>query len=81
MSAELKIIAPHSENDVHPLKHTMLPNPRKCARMLCRAPSASGKSVMVKNLITNPNFGFDRYYGDNIIIGTKDGLHIYEVER
>jgi GTPase SAR1 family protein len=46
----------------------MLPNPAETFRMLVVSPSNSGKSNLIKNLITRPEFAYGNYYESNIFI-------------
>jgi hypothetical protein len=57
-----------TQQTAHPLSHQLLPNPRQCFRMIVFSPSNSGKSNLLKNLITRPEFGYCSYYGPNIFI-------------
>jgi hypothetical protein len=69
MSTELSIINLHESNTpAHPLPHNFLPDPQKCFRMLIFSPSNSGKSNLIKNLITRNEFGYTSYYKNNIFI-------------
>jgi len=69
MSTELSIVNLHKKNESkHPLPHSFLPNPEKCFRMLIFSPSNSGKSNVIKNLITRPEFGYTNFYNQNIFL-------------
>jgi hypothetical protein len=69
MATELCIINLHEKNESkHPLPYSFLPNPEKCFRMLIFSPSNSGKSNVIKNLITRPEFGYTTFYNQNIFI-------------
>ena len=62
MATELSILNLHEKNEKkHPLPHSFLPNPEKCFRMLIFSPSNSGKSNVIKNLITRPEFGYTTF--------------------
>ncbi len=69
MSSNLGIVnLHHHQTASHPLKHTFLPDPQKCFRLLIFSPSNSGKSNLIKNLITRPDFGYAHFYKDNIFL-------------
>jgi hypothetical protein len=69
MAEDLSIINLHEKNETkHPLPHPFLPNPEKCFRMLIFSPSNSGKSNLIKNLITRPEFGYTTFYKQNIFL-------------
>lgn len=44
-----------------------LPNPDPSFRMVCYAPSYSGKSYMINDLITNPEYGYKKIFKPNQI--------------
>ena len=62
MSSELKIHDMGGKRDRHPLKHTFLPS--LPMRMLIVAPSNSGKSNLLKNMLLRPEFGYRDYFID-----------------
>ncbi len=62
MSLELKIHDMGGKRDNHPLKHTFLPS--LPMRMLIVAPSNSGKSNLLKNMLLRPEFGYRGYFTD-----------------
>jgi hypothetical protein len=62
----------------HPLPHKFLPNPLACFRLLIFSPSNSGKSNLLKNIITRDDFGYSKYYGKNIFLFSKT-LHLDSV--
>ena len=69
MTSNLKIINMNKiKNEKHPLKHTLLPNPQSCFRMIIFSPSNSGKSNLIKNMISRSEFGYNTYYQCNIFI-------------
>jgi hypothetical protein len=69
MATELAVINLHKTDEAaHPLSHNFLPDPRKCFRMLIFSPSNSGKSNVIKNLITRPEFGYSTYYKQKIFL-------------
>ncbi len=69
MATELNVINLHESKEVkHPLSYSFLPNPQKCFRMLIFSPSNSGKSNVIKNLITRKEFGYNTYYKKNIFL-------------
>jgi hypothetical protein len=73
MADTLKInnMNPHAKDDIHPLQYDFLPNPKKCFRMIIFAPSHSGKSNLIKNLIMRDEFGYNKWYKKNIFIFSK----------
>lgn len=69
MSEQLKIVQLNPNDDVkHPLPHDLLPNPSKCFRLISIAPSHSGKSLCILNMVTRPEFGLSDYYKENIFL-------------
>lgn len=69
MAEDLTVMNLHnSEETKHPLPHTFLPDPQKCFRLLIFSPSNSGKSNVIKNLITRPQFGYSDFYKQNIFL-------------
>ena len=69
MSNELKVVNLSTvQKDPHPLNHAHLPNPRECFRLIIFSPSNSGKSNLIKNIISLDNFGYNRYYKTNIFL-------------
>ena len=69
MSNDLKVVNLNmKQNDPHPLHHALLPNPRECFRLIIFSPSNSGKSNLIKNIISLDNFGYNRYYKTNIFL-------------
>ena len=62
MSSELKIHDMGGKRENHPLKHTFLPS--LPMRMLIVAPSNSGKSNLLKNMLLRPEFGYRDYFTD-----------------
>ena len=62
MSSELKIHDMGGKRENHPLKHTFLPS--LPMRMLIVAPSNSGKSNLLKNMLLRPEFGYRDYFID-----------------
>jgi hypothetical protein len=69
MASELSVLNLHEKNETkHPLPYSFLPDPKKCFRMLIFSPSNSGKSNLIKNLITRPEFGYTNYYQKNIFL-------------
>lgn len=69
MSTELSLVNLQGRGEQkHPLQHNFLPNPQKCFRMLIFSPSNSGKSNLIKNLITRDEFGYSKYYKQNIFL-------------
>jgi hypothetical protein len=69
MSQTLKVANLNADNESqHPLAHNLLPNPRKCFRLLVFSPSNSGKNNLIKNIITRAEFGYNEYYKSNIFI-------------
>lgn len=69
MSTELSIVNLHdTKQPAHPFPHNFLPDPQKCFRMLIFSPSNSGKSNLIKNLITRKEFGYTSYYKNNIFL-------------
>jgi hypothetical protein len=70
MSQTLRVTNMNADDDQsrHPLQHSLLPNPQECFRLLIFSPSHSGKSNLIKNIITRPEFGYNTYYKSNIFI-------------
>jgi hypothetical protein len=69
MSENLKLVnLTSSSNKENPLPHKILPNPKACFRLLIFSPSNSGKSNLIKNLITRKEFGYANYYKKNIFL-------------
>lgn len=70
MSSDLSILNLHKDanGQKHPLNYSFLPNPQRCFRMLVFSPSNSGKSNVIKNLITRAEFGYSSYYKNNMFI-------------
>lgn len=69
MSSELSVLNLHETNTPkHPLPHSFLPDPQKCFRLLIFSPSNSGKSNLIKNLITRNEFGYSKYYKHNMFL-------------
>ena len=62
MSSELKIHDISGKRESHPLKHFFLPI--LPMRMLIVAPSNSGKSNLLKNMLLRPEFGYRDYFTD-----------------
>ena len=62
MSSELKIHDMGGKRENHPLKHSFLPI--LPMRMLIVAPSNSGKSNLLKNMLLRPEFGYRDYFTD-----------------
>ena len=62
MSSELKIHDMGGKRDNHPLKYTFFPS--LPMRMLIVAPSNSGKSNLLKNMLLRPEFGYRDYFTD-----------------
>ena len=62
MSSELKIHDMGGKRENHPLKHSFLPS--LPMRMLIVAPSNSGKSNLLKNMLLRPEFGYRDYFTD-----------------
>ena len=55
--------------EASPIPHDFLPKP--CFRLVVVGCSHSGKSNMLKNLLTLPEYGYKEYYGENIFIFSK----------
>ena len=68
MSSKLGIVNLQNETTSHPLAHSFLPDPLRCFRLLIFSPSNSGKSNLIKNLITRPEFGYKDYYKQRIFL-------------
>ena len=69
MSNELKVVNLNmKQSNSHPLNHSLLPNPRECFRLIIFSPSNSGKSNLIKNIISLDNFGYSKYYKNNIFL-------------
>ena len=69
MPERLSIINLNSdEKTLHALGHEFLPNPSKHFCFLVIGSSGSGKSMMIRNLVERPKFGFSEYYGQGIFI-------------
>ena len=62
MSSELKIHDMGGKRENHSLKHSFLPS--LPMRMLIVAPSNSGKSNLLKNMLLRPEFGYRDYFTD-----------------
>jgi len=62
MSSELKIHDMGGKRENYPLKHSFLPS--LPMRMLIVAPSNSGKSNLLKNMLLRPEFGYRDYFID-----------------
>mmetsp|Transcript_7526 Transcript_7526/g.11386 ORF Transcript_7526/g.11386 Transcript_7526/m.11386 type:complete len:120 (+) Transcript_7526:486-845(+) len=72
MSSSLKVVNLHQNKKTkHPLHHQFLPNPSTCFRLLIFAPSNSGKSNLIKNLITRDEFGYNKHYANNIFLFSR----------
>ena len=68
------------EGEGHPLKHDHLPNPSgKGFRAICIARSGSGKSNLIKNILTRPEFGYLDYYGPDGIFIISETLGLDKV--
>lgn len=79
MSQQLRVTNMNAgKQDKHPLQHSMLPNPRKCFRLIIFSPSHSGKSNLIKNIITRPEFGYNAYYKANIFVVSQT-IHLDSV--
>ena len=59
-------IAPLIKEEKVDWPHTTLPQPP--FRLVVVAPSSSGKSIMISNMISSDNFPYKKYFGDNIFI-------------
>ena len=69
MSNDLKVVNLNmKQSNSHPLSHSLLPNPRECFRLIIFSPSNSGKSNLIKNIISLDNFGYSKYYKNNIFL-------------
>ena len=69
MSETLSIVNLNDdEKTSHALGHEFLPNPRKPFRFLVIGSSGSGKSMMIRNLVERPQFGYSTFYGLEIFI-------------
>ena len=69
MSSKLGIVNLHNKDtNSHPLTHKFLPDPQKCFRLLIFSPSNSGKSNLIKNIITRQDFGYNDFYRKNIFL-------------
>jgi GTPase SAR1 family protein len=69
MAEELHVINLHKKEETdHPLPYSFLPDPQKCFRLLIFSASNSGKSNVIKNLITRLEFGYSKYYKQNIFL-------------
>ena len=51
------------------IPHQFMPQPP--FRLICRGPSHSGKSSMLKNMLTLPEYGYKALFGENIFIFSK----------
>ena len=51
------------------ISHSHLPQPP--FRLICCGPSHSGKSNMLKNMLTLPEYGYKALFGENIFIFSK----------
>ena len=70
MSSQLKIRNLNEKKaDASPIPHDFLPKP--CFRLVVVGCSHSGKSNMLKNLLTLREYGYKDYYGENIFIFSK----------
>ena len=79
MSSDLKVKNLTSKPSTpHPLKFTHLPNPCECFRLIFFSPSNSGKSNVIKNMITRSEFSYLKYYNKNIFLfsSTVDIDHV-----
>ncbi len=70
MAESLKLVNlnPTSQTSKHPLQHDHLPNPASCFRLIIFSPSNSGKSNLIKNLVTRPEFGYSSFFRSNIFL-------------
>ena len=69
MSEELRIVNLDSKpKPVSPLKFQFLPCPEKKFRFCIIGASSSGKSMLIRNLLLRPEFGYKDYYGENIFV-------------
>lgn len=76
MTSSLKLVNLNDgASTPHPLPHDFLPNPSTCFRMIVFAPSNSGKSNLIKNILTRSEFGYNSYYGKNIFLFSQT-IHI-----
>lgn len=74
MASELKIRnLSKSSVKKHPFPYTFLPNPAKGFRALIIAPSGGGKSQLILNLLTRPEFGYAQFFGENIFLIRREG--------
>ena len=51
------------------ISHSHLPQPP--FRLICCGPSHSGKSNVLKNMLTLPEYGYKALFGENIFIFSK----------
>ena len=56
-------------NESTAIPHEFLPQP--CFRYVVVGPSFSGKSNMIKHMLTDDEFGHRRYFGENVIVFSK----------
>ena len=70
MSSALKIVNlhPSSTPESTPSGYDFMPNPLCSFRMIVFSPSNSGKSNVIKNLITRQTFGYKKFYDKNIFL-------------
>lgn len=72
MSSDLKVMNLTCKSPAcHPLKFKHLPNPSECFRLIFFSPSNSGKSNVIKNMITRSEFGYNNYYKNNIFLFSR----------
>ena len=71
MSDSLRIssLAKPSNQEANLIPHEFLPQP--CFRYIVCGASFSGKSNMIKNMLTNEKFGYQNYFRENIIVFSK----------
>ena len=71
MSESLRItsLSQPSNPDSRLIPYEFLPQPS--FRYVVWGASFSGKSNMIKNMLTNPTFGYKQYFGENIIVFSK----------
>jgi hypothetical protein len=70
MADSLKITSVTSSSPQEtPISHDFLPQPP--FRFIVVGASYSGKSNMIKYMLTNDNFGYRQYFGENIIVFSK----------
>ena len=76
MASELKVMdLTGGRKTDHPLKYAFLPNPAACFRMIIFSPSNSGKSNLIKNFITRPEYGYYQFYKKNVFLFSQT-LHL-----